>query len=280
MLVLSLVLSGIILARNFIPVSSTAGTSHPYVPTVFPGMRLILPGVEFRGSTGTIVFALTAPCLDCSPAMASYRRLVNVAKEHRVAIVLVTDKIDWVRSQGFATDGITVLNERGDRFGIGLNPGVLWISDDGVLIQQWMGNIDQIEFSQVEAKLLKLQSVPAQLNGEFSDALLRRISDTEGLVFLDIRERVDFARFAHRAEALNIPLDELDIRARHELDETAPTIIDCSVVGPGVCDYAKILLEAQGFRSVSLLNRGMVPVAGCALPPKKNAASRESEKSH
>jgi rhodanese-related sulfurtransferase len=58
---------------------------------------------------------------------------------------------------------------------------------------------------------------------------------------LDVREREDFKR-GHRAGAVNIPRDELAIRAYIELERARPVVIDCSQAETRECRQAANLL--------------------------------------
>lgn len=61
-------------------------------------------------------------------------------------------------------------------------------------------------------------------------------------VLLDIRERDDFKR-QHRAGAINIPGDELAVRAYIELKSARPVVIDCTFTETNRCHNAANLLR-------------------------------------
>jgi len=65
---------------------------------------------------------------------------------------------------------------------------------------------------------------------------------SERPVILDIRERDEFAR-RHRPDAVNIPRDELSIRAYIELDRARPVVIDCSTLEARICHNAAASLR-------------------------------------
>lgn len=64
----------------------------------------------------------------------------------------------------------------------------------------------------------------------------RRMASDKPTV-IDIRPRDDFRR-QHRAGVLNIPRDELVVRARIELDRTRPVVIDCTYAESNDCHNA------------------------------------------
>ena len=206
---------------------------------------------------------------DCDQVIPAYNQLISLAKAHNVSVLVVSDKLSWAHGRGLLLDGTKQITGRPNSFGIGLNPGVLWVSPDGTVIQQWLGNLDALEVGQIQEKLLRVVPVPPVLNGSVSESFINRLSDTRDFVFLDVRERADFAAKPHRQNAVNLPIDEIDFRWRHELDKLSPTVIDCSVVPAGTCEYAKVLLETQGFRSVGLLDLGRLPPPGCRISDKE-----------
>jgi rhodanese-related sulfurtransferase len=67
--------------------------------------------------------------------------------------------------------------------------------------------------------------MPADL--EIGEAEFKSLLASSRPTVLDIRERDDFRR-AHHAGAVNIPRDEISIRAYIELDRLRPVVIDCS----------------------------------------------------
>lgn len=56
--------------------------------------------------------------------------------------------------------------------------------------------------------------------------------------------------------AINLPLDEIPVRARIDLDPDIPVVVDCSYLPDAMCGLAGIVLEDMGFIEVSALNRG------------------------
>jgi len=73
-------------------------------------------------------------------------------------------------------------------------------------------------------------------------------------VLLDVGEREAFKR-GHLAGAINIPVDELTVRARMELDPKKPHVIDCTQEERPRCDRAVATLRRFGFSDLTLLVR-------------------------
>jgi hypothetical protein len=71
---------------------------------------------------------------------------------------------------------------------------------------------------------------------EIGDAELANLASARPIM-LDVRERADFKR-GHRDGAVNIPADELNVRAWIELDRSRPVVIDCSQTATARCQIA------------------------------------------
>jgi rhodanese-related sulfurtransferase len=63
------------------------------------------------------------------------------------------------------------------------------------------------------------------------------MSASSAVTILDVRERDDFKR-QHRPGAVNIPENELSIRAYIEVDRQRPVVIDCTYTETRVCQNA------------------------------------------
>jgi hypothetical protein len=77
---------------------------------------------------------------------------------------------------------------------------------------------------------------------EIGDVEFARLQATAKPVVLDIRERDEFAR-GHRDGAINIPRDELPIRAYIELDRDRTVVIDCARTDTAACRNAATALR-------------------------------------
>jgi rhodanese-related sulfurtransferase len=71
---------------------------------------------------------------------------------------------------------------------------------------------------------------------EIGEAELATLANARPIM-LDVRERADFRR-GHRAGAVNIPADELNVRGWIEIDRSRPVVIDCSQTETPRCQIA------------------------------------------
>lgn len=71
-------------------------------------------------------------------------------------------------------------------------------------------------------------------------------------LLLDVRERTEFARGQTKA-AVNVPFEELAVRARAEFGAASTTIvIDCSYADPALCRQAGRVLQDRSFERIFL----------------------------
>ena len=87
---------------------------------------------------------------------------------------------------------------------------------------------------------------------EITDAELKKLTGAVAPLVLDIGEREAFRR-GHRDGAINIPHDELDVRAPVELDPRKPHVIDCTQEERSRCRHALDTLRQKGFSQLALL---------------------------
>ncbi len=89
---------------------------------------------------------------------------------------------------------------------------------------------------------------------EISGADLSRLSATERIAILDVRDRLAFAAH-HRPNTINIPIDELIARAGREIDRTRRLVLDCSSQPAGLCRAAVRILGDLGLGPISVVRQ-------------------------
>jgi TonB family protein len=77
---------------------------------------------------------------------------------------------------------------------------------------------------------------------EIGEEEFARLAASTTVVVLDVRERDEFAR-RHSPGAINIPRNELAIRAYIELDRNQPVVVDCSFTETVLCNSAAGVLR-------------------------------------
>jgi hypothetical protein len=91
------------------------------------------------------------------------------------------------------------------------------------------------------ARPAAIVSLEGDADSEIGEAAFTAMAASKPIL-LDIRERDDFRR-EHRPGAVNIPRNELAIRAYIELEPTRPVVIDCTFTETSTCHSAARLLR-------------------------------------
>jgi len=231
---------------------------RPNVPTLFAGTRFDLPGIELHRPRGTMAIVVDTPCLECSPNIAAYNSLIETAENRGIQVLLIAPRASVLADLGIHGASAKSLVRSPRELGLGRVPSVVWLSDDGTLVQRWQGVLSVTSRRQIEDILHQQPVPPPLLNGDISRDLLARLVEDRNLqsrlLFLDVRNRREFAK-DHRDGSLNIPFDELSMRIRHEVDPGSVVIIDCKSITAYECDLSKRVFEGEGYRSVASVDR-------------------------
>lgn len=83
---------------------------------------------------------------------------------------------------------------------------------------------------------------------------LKKLTGANRPTILDVGDRASFKR-GHLDGAINIPHDELDVRARIELRGRNRLVIDCTQEETFHCLFADHVLKDIGFKGVPILRR-------------------------
>lgn len=86
---------------------------------------------------------------------------------------------------------------------------------------------------------------------EIDELTLRRLLEREAAVLLDVRGRQPFAASA-RPRGVNIPIEELTVRAGAELPRASTIVVDCSQEQTFRCRAATQFLRQRGFTNVAI----------------------------
>lgn len=255
---------------------------------VFVGQTVPLPSVNWQAHAHTLLFALQVGCHFCAENAPFYRELLkHQATGSWQAVAVLPQSVDisvsYMHIQGYSIP--TVRQSDLNAVGVHSTPTLLLVDSKGRLEQEWIGALGRRDQVDVAAHLgiADLTEVTED-NGEDSSSysplittseLSRALDGGRRVNVLDIRDRPLFSR-GHIAGAINIPLDEIGVRASHELFENAPTFVYCSFSaacdatgGSSPCSSAVDSLARLGIKDVRvirdplvLLREGRVSVVG------------------
>lgn len=242
-------------ARMFRP--APALTDDGVSESIRRGMVLTLPDLRLAEG-GSVVLFVNTWCPACNASARFYREIMATATN----FVIVSDEssIDvrqWLAEHAVAVDQVLTSPSVPSLHSLGIpaTPTLLTVDERGVILDVVVG------------KLLPDQEIAfLSFLGGTSDDPIDNLRDppvigskemiqlvrTENVQVLDVRDRIAYGAGRHDG-AINIPWDELAVRARVELSTKALLVVDCTVGSWRRCRTAARSLYLAGFRQVGVL---------------------------
>lgn len=259
------------------------------VGAVFP----LRDPTSIGSSEHTLVMILSTTCPYCRLSQPFYRQLVAKIPHgmtHIVALFREPPELARAYLSTGGLSGITDVRQAAiSSLGATGTPTLLLLDRTGCIRAVWNGILSERQESEV------LSATESGIVPQIDDSnvgideaahkkaallLAEDLHSKSGVTVLDIRGRSDFA-YGHIWSAYNIPLDELQTRAQHELDRAKPIRIYCefrlacnNTHRKGImtaCDAAAFILNKAGFADVATIDADMQDLSCCWDHPKKNA---------
>lgn len=264
-----------------------------------------------RISGATVQIAVDPDCKFCEASFGFYRALSESRDSARMKVEVIASVPRDIASRYLQANALTVDAVRSVDFpSMGLlgTPTVRLLDAQGAVIRQWRGLLSLAEENEI---VLALGIQSAFLAAVRSERLVRLSRNIEGVIspeelaealsgqealVVDTRSRTMFSR-AHVGGSINIPIDEIEIRAPMEISRKIRKIaIFCDQGNaceqewsvrnsPGYCAMAAAQLRAMGFGDVRLIGGSLLSIekAGTLLessvrmqlPPAWAAAAKE-----
>jgi hypothetical protein len=164
-----------------------------------------------------------------------------------------------------------------------MTPALVLLDGEGRVKQSWFGAMSQREKSDAR-KVLGVRKVFSATVTEAQDASEGSVMSASqvaafirrtGAVVVDIRSREEYAR-GHIDNSRSMPVDEMRVRAIHELPIDGPTIVYCGVCQfcetgsderrlNSVCDIGFRQLTDRGFSGVRILRDDILDLERAGL---------------
>lgn len=247
-ILLAAVALGLLLVRAFYP-REEKSVAYKMVT----GSRLRISGVNFSSSERTVLLALSKTCHYCRESSPFYKRLDAALKNSGIrTIALFPENESEVQS--YLSDlGITV-NETHNvslpSVGVTSIPMLVITDSAGSVLEFWKGKLPP----RVQTVVFERLNLPETLSkSEWlveENELPELLRKENGAIVLDVRDRESFSS-KHLAKAVNIPLDELQVRAGNELSPDKLVVITAG--SDFDSDLAYTLLDQQGFSRILTL---------------------------
>ncbi len=232
------------------------------------GKRLTLSNVDWATVNQTVVIAVKSDCAFCRDSVPFYERLSRAlaSRSDVQTIVLLPDgdkgieesanylgfNFKEVRNVSFPST-LGTLGARGV-------PLLLIVDKNGTVSQAWQGLLTQ------SSELQVLQTLGVLANQDLepdADASIERITVSmlkkmmkagQRVTVIDLRDRDAYSQ-RHFGEAVNIPQDELSVRAINELNQSDLIAIYAYSKGDSLVQRGYLALKKEGFKQVLELDR-------------------------
>jgi hypothetical protein len=212
------------------------GTDTTPPRLIVAGSVLDLPAGQLRHYDRHVVLRARTTCPACDKSIPFFQevsRRVRALPSTRLTVLTdepVEEMTRWLAARNIQVAGVVHVAEP-YRLGLLLIPTVLITDRAGTVSDILVGEPTPELQATFLTRLAGTPSAPPVDNShyveEIDEALLAQRARQRPVTVLDIRSRVAFAA-AHWPGALNIPYDELPVRAVRELAAATPLIIDCS----------------------------------------------------
>lgn len=254
--------------RIVAPLTVPNGDQH-HVRTVQPGGSLQLPDVRWEKAARTVVIFISTTCPACLESASFYRAMSAVTKAASGLRFLVLsseskDVVDaWLARNEIHPHESVSMREDPLIAGLFLTPTLLIVDDAGIIRDVVIGKLGPNQEQHLWARLER-PSETDRLDDSFASSEigrdeLNRLIASQATTLLDVREREAYELDPGEPTAINIPVNELPVRARIELSGSAPLVIDCSAGSIAVCRAAGMVLRDLGFSRVFLFSPYWAP---------------------
>jgi rhodanese-related sulfurtransferase len=267
--IVALVLVGAMLRDHFLPKAA----AHPDRSA----LANVLPNENWASNGVTLVMALSVNCHWCTASAPFYRELLTTNRGpafHAIAIFPQSVSLgqEYIRSLEITVRDIRQANLQ--QLGIEATPALFVVDASGRIRSRWIGKLapeeeDTVrkELSGVAAPQPGMKNLPPQDDLITANDLRQLLRSEPMLPVIDIRPR-SLYRDRHIAEALNIPQDELEIRAIHEVPKKSTIVLYCHYYPPceshakerGVATYCTAgarQMHRNGFSKIKVLKEDL-----------------------
>ena len=229
----------------------------------------------------SIILAMSTTCHFCSESAPFYRTLVAQAVAANVGTIAVlpqpvSESENYVSSLGILR--LKVISRPLSELGVRGTPTLITVDENGHLRKAWAGKLTKEQEREVA------QDVGLDLAGyapTVSAVQLRQAIETGGALVLDSRPRDSF-RSRHIAGSLNIPVDEMEARAEHEIKPTETVFLVCDAAAvpdgvgerPPLCLMALSKLRGLGFPSIQIVHANFDDLQASGVSTEAVSSSR------
>lgn len=240
--------------------SAPALTDDGVSESIRRGMVLTLPGLRLAEGGRSVVLFVNTWCPACNASARFYREIM--VTETNFVIVSDESSIEvrqWLAEHAVAANQVLTSSSVPNLHSLGIpaTPTLLTVNERGVVLDIVVGKLSP---DQETAFLSFLGGTSDDPIDDLRDPPvigskeMIQLVRTGNVQVLDVRDRTAYGA-GHHHGAINVPWDELAVRARVELSTKALLVVDCTVGSWRRCRTAARSLYMAGFRQVGVLSR-------------------------
>lgn len=194
------------------------------------GQSISIPDINWSQNGKTVILAVTKDCSHCIASVPFFSQLVDEAKKVSVKVEVVSsdskqDGKSYLDETGIPIENIHQMSLK--KNGFVSTPTLLFVNQEGIVKDMWVGRINAQNLINVLNKLNSLSSLQTSENqisnnnvnssNQIMPMALKALLENGRNVFLvDVDTREEF-RNLHIISAKNFPSDEIQIRASREI---------------------------------------------------------------
>jgi rhodanese-related sulfurtransferase len=218
--------------------------------------------VDWRKKEQTLLLVLDQECPHCSANAEAYQRLLRqVPKASTYVVALLNTPVPeselFLGQLGLSVDEIRQVPLK--QIGAFAVPALISVDNTGVVRGIWTGTLTEEAETQLLTRLNNIDTTnfthPYEVFIDTSE-FKRLQADEKSVTLVDVDERQQF-QAAQIPKALNIPVDELEARANHELVRSTVIVVYCRGASNTTSRLAAKILYEMGFAKVSILKGGL-----------------------
>lgn len=201
----------------------------------------------------TVVIIGSATCPVCTNERPFSERLFSRCGELHIPVVyILPDRHDNdSQARDLASLGRSVLRTNLRELGMVRIPTIAAVKPDGTILALWTGSVEQAMEDKLESKITQGTSDPLcrRVPRTGAEYLISRQPLTQ-ILALDNSSSPPVGGLRHKV----IPVSELSVRARYEMNSSYTTVVDCGVQTVYECQEALLTLSKMGFHDLVALD--------------------------
>ncbi len=230
--------------------------SKRVTPQVTVGSAVALPAITWDNAQRNVVLVLSAKCPACNASIPFYKNLVAGTTAAGARLIVVSREAAettraWLQDNDISPGEVVQVSDL-STVRLSLLPALLIVDRFGIVTDIMLRKLTEAEQGHLLRRLADPTSPPldnSQQVREINSQRAQELISTTSAQMLDVRSRTLHKR-DNVGRGINIPAEEIAVRAPIELNRAVPVLVDCRPEGAGACRSTGWSLLDLGFREV------------------------------